>query len=768
MSHSLAPMDALEEAASARSSSSAGATAPGKAAATSRLAARAPLILRVESAEAAAALAERFGPRDENGVAAGAEAAVQRAAQSSGAGLPAAARARFERSLGADLSAVRVHTGAESAAAASALGARAFTRGQDIHFGSGQYAPEDPFGLHLLAHEVAHTQQQGGAPAVQCKLEVSSPGDSLEHEADRAADAMIHGAPARVSGGAASTSLARALASATDKEVGEDRKKAAANVDDDPDTYAAQWKQLGGPALLAAIKTDLTAWRTYRKSPATAEAMPRQTIFAALIHFADAEMTPELREYASRKLGPERLSLLEELVAVNNLGNTLASIFHIKARKVKHHYQATFSSVLGVTHAKIHYSNDLPFPWKWTSPPILMSGATFGVNLAKPKGAIPMTPGLEVNGEMTTDKPPVAYWGWRDFAGGVQVVNFPSAGVTTQLGGPKVTTGTTVTFSGGPGKGLSFANFAVGVGASGPSGKGKAGGKGVNADVTIGYGGAMGSAVVGGDDLGAVTSQEVSTKARLVDAQKSWKARITHFANGSAELPADAGSNVHELVELVREFVAAELADPRRAEALQQNGVDPARAFAPEIEVQGWATVRWADAPTDAERQRRNQELSQQRAAAVASVLTSMWGPWPYQALAVSGMGEGLYAPVNQVEPAADGKKHLAELTAKLADKRAALTKAKTAKDAKSIEALQFEIDGLEFDVARYQASLAPPPSAKDGPYESWLRQAAIFVRWKGKVVDLGATSAEPEVASPSPSVGLAPKLGGPAATMGR
>src|SRR5262249_21149166 len=57
---------------------------------------------------------------------------------------------------------------------------------------------------HLLAHEVAHTQQQaGGAPHRQHQLEVSQPADPAEAEADRAADAMVAGTPASIGGGAA-------------------------------------------------------------------------------------------------------------------------------------------------------------------------------------------------------------------------------------------------------------------------------------------------------------------------------------------------------------------------------------------------------------------------------------------------------------------------------------------------------------------------------------------------------------------------------------
>ncbi len=139
-------------------------------------------------------------PRDGNGVAAGAEVAVDRAGSSVGAPLPTDVRARFEASLGADLGGVRLHTGTDSADAAAAVGARAYTVGHDIHFAARQYAPSDPFGMHLLAHEVAHTvQQEGAAARPQFKLEVSSPGDALEVEADVAASQMVEGRPATVS-----------------------------------------------------------------------------------------------------------------------------------------------------------------------------------------------------------------------------------------------------------------------------------------------------------------------------------------------------------------------------------------------------------------------------------------------------------------------------------------------------------------------------------------------------------------------------------------
>jgi hypothetical protein len=128
--------------------------------------------------------------------------AVAQASTSAGSELPGELRDRFEGSLDTDLSSVRVHTGADSAHAADSVAARAYTVGNDIHFGANQYDPGSRSGQELIAHEVAHTvQQRGGSPTRQHKLAVSEAGDAHEVEADRAAGAMVAGAPATVSSG---------------------------------------------------------------------------------------------------------------------------------------------------------------------------------------------------------------------------------------------------------------------------------------------------------------------------------------------------------------------------------------------------------------------------------------------------------------------------------------------------------------------------------------------------------------------------------------
>ena len=82
-----------------------------------------------------------------------------------GRGLPMTdeVRSYFEPRFGVDFGAVRLHTDAPAAVAANELNAQAFTRGRDVYFAAGQYRPQSDQGRHLLAHELTHTMQQGGA-----------------------------------------------------------------------------------------------------------------------------------------------------------------------------------------------------------------------------------------------------------------------------------------------------------------------------------------------------------------------------------------------------------------------------------------------------------------------------------------------------------------------------------------------------------------------------------------------------------------------------
>ena len=135
---------------------------PGRVSPTSPVLARSAL--RVQRAADAASTA----PPD--------TAARIQSRKSGGAPLPLPLRRYMEPRFGADFTAVRVHTDAEAARLSQRLGARAFTTGEHVFFGAGQFQPESAAGRELIAHELAHTVQQGAAPqqrAVQREVDVS-------------------------------------------------------------------------------------------------------------------------------------------------------------------------------------------------------------------------------------------------------------------------------------------------------------------------------------------------------------------------------------------------------------------------------------------------------------------------------------------------------------------------------------------------------------------------------------------------------------------
>jgi Domain of unknown function (DUF4157)/DNA/RNA non-specific endonuclease len=87
-------------------------------------------------------------------------AAAIRSQLGGGRPLPADTRSFMEPRFKADLSGVRIHTGAKAENLTTRLGARAFAYGRDIFFNAGQFQPDTPDGMELIAHELTHTIQQ--------------------------------------------------------------------------------------------------------------------------------------------------------------------------------------------------------------------------------------------------------------------------------------------------------------------------------------------------------------------------------------------------------------------------------------------------------------------------------------------------------------------------------------------------------------------------------------------------------------------------------
>ncbi|USX24235.1 DUF4157 domain-containing protein [Oxalobacteraceae bacterium OTU3CINTB1] len=136
--------------------------------------------------------------RKETGAAPSVDNATQSAlsgSMSGGKPLSGDVRGFMEPRFGADFGKVRVHDDKQAASLSNRLSARAFTYGNHVYFGDGQYQPGSGDGKRLLAHELTHTMQQGGAvrrsplvststatPAIQ-RLGVA---DALKYFADHA------------------------------------------------------------------------------------------------------------------------------------------------------------------------------------------------------------------------------------------------------------------------------------------------------------------------------------------------------------------------------------------------------------------------------------------------------------------------------------------------------------------------------------------------------------------------------------------------------
>jgi hypothetical protein len=122
-----------------------------------------------------------FGSSARRGPSCNVPQVVHEVLRSSGQPLDPATRAYMESRFAHNFGNVRVHNDTRAANSARAVNARAYTVGQQIVFGTNQFAPTTYHGRALLAHELAHAiQQEGGVSAI--------PGSILEaHSAEEKA-----------------------------------------------------------------------------------------------------------------------------------------------------------------------------------------------------------------------------------------------------------------------------------------------------------------------------------------------------------------------------------------------------------------------------------------------------------------------------------------------------------------------------------------------------------------------------------------------------
>jgi hypothetical protein len=112
-------------------------------------------------------------------------------------------RGGLESAFGRSFSDVRVHTDPEAAGVSDNLNARAFTIGQNIAFGTGEYRPGTLIGDALIAHELAHVAQQDGAAPGEVQTKADGETSLLEEDADSAAVRAVVAMRAGLFGGLA-------------------------------------------------------------------------------------------------------------------------------------------------------------------------------------------------------------------------------------------------------------------------------------------------------------------------------------------------------------------------------------------------------------------------------------------------------------------------------------------------------------------------------------------------------------------------------------
>jgi Xanthomonas XOO_2897-like deaminase/Domain of unknown function (DUF4157) len=91
-----------------------------------------------------------------------------------------------------------VHVDEASARASDAIGARAFSSGNNVYFGRNQYDPGSPSGRNLLAHELAHVVANGGTgrgPSPLTTARVTPPSSAAEHRAEAASRGQLSISP---------------------------------------------------------------------------------------------------------------------------------------------------------------------------------------------------------------------------------------------------------------------------------------------------------------------------------------------------------------------------------------------------------------------------------------------------------------------------------------------------------------------------------------------------------------------------------------------
>ena len=184
------------------------------------------------------------------GPAVGVPTVVHEALRQPGRPLDPGLRQFMQPRLGHDFSRVRLHTDGAADASARAVNALAFTVGNDVVFGAGQFEPTSACGRRLLAHELTHVIQQSAAGATGLPTRIGEPGDAYEQEADRVASRVSTGAAASVTPGRRAATVQR---QATPSGIALKEAKPFGHGDLKTDDLKQKWRTYIGATTLLQV-----------------------------------------------------------------------------------------------------------------------------------------------------------------------------------------------------------------------------------------------------------------------------------------------------------------------------------------------------------------------------------------------------------------------------------------------------------------------------------------------------------------------------------
>jgi hypothetical protein len=142
-----------------------------------------------------------------------------------GGGMPLdeSTRSSMESRFGQDFGDVRVHTDSRASQSAEAVGANAYTVGNDVVFRSGHFDASSPTGQRTIAHELSHVVQQRSGPVdgdeAPGGIRLSDPGDRFERAADSTADQVMSSSPTPATSGAPAGAPSVQLEEADESEL---------------------------------------------------------------------------------------------------------------------------------------------------------------------------------------------------------------------------------------------------------------------------------------------------------------------------------------------------------------------------------------------------------------------------------------------------------------------------------------------------------------------------------------------------------------------